>query len=160
MLNSSRHRSRLAWAGQVRVVRRDLSGRVIGEQLLHNLITDAALDQLAGLLIAAPVDTEIKYLAWGDDATPPTGADTVLGNELGRKIVTAQEAGSTGQSITTVYLGPADANEAIAELGWYAGATAGAGKDSGLLLARVLYSHTKTTLESIQVERTDTIAGA
>ena len=151
---------RIGWAGRVRVKVLGPGGELLGEWQGANLITAAGLDLLVSALRDNTVDAEIRYLAWGDDSTPPAAGDTALGNELGRKVVTLQEAGGTGECVTTVYLAPQDANEAIEELGWYAGPDATATPDSGILVARVLYSHTKTVLESIQVERSDTLAGA
>jgi len=122
-----------------------------------NLITDAGKNLIAQALRDTAFDAEIKYLAWGTGSTAPAASDTTLVTEAGRKQVTSQTAGAgVGETDTVTYLGPDDANVAIAELGWFAGASATATADSGTLIARVLYSKTKTNKESIQVDRTDT----
>lgn len=120
-----------------------------------NLITNAGYNLLSAALLGTG-GQEILWLAWGDDATAPNVTDTSLGNELGRKEVTSQSiGGGVGETVTTWYLAPGDANEAIEEVGVYAGGSAAA--DSGTLIARVLYSHEKNDGEAILVTRTDTL---
>ena len=45
--------------------------------------------------VALIVD-KITHIAMGDDDTPPTGADTALGNELTRTTVSSKFVGGTG----------------------------------------------------------------
>ena len=145
------------WRGSIRLVVFDAAGAVADLLEFENTITNDGLDLLAGALIGN--DAQIKYLAWGNDNTLPAATDTELGNELGRKAVTAtSNPAGVGNVLTTTYLGPGDANETIEEIGWFGGVDADADADSGVLVARVLYSKTKTNLEAIQVERTDTVS--
>jgi hypothetical protein len=137
------------WKGLVRIL---IDG--IEVAVLENLVTDDGLDLLVSKLRGGPA-AKINYLAWGDDATAPDPADSALGNETGRVAVTSQEAGTTGRTITTTYLGPSDAVGQIKELGWFAGTAATSTPGSGVLLARTLYDHLKTNIEAIQVERID-----
>lgn len=90
-------------------------------------------------------------------STTPAVGDTTLHNETFRKAVTQQSAPSAGQAQTTLYLAPQDANSVIAEIGWFAGVSATATANSGAMVARVLYNHQHTNLESIQVQRVDTL---
>jgi len=108
-----------------------------------NLRRDAALD--------GTTDIRVYYLAIGTDSTAPAASDTQLGAEVFRKAITASEAGAgAGESIFTLYLSPQEAiGVAIAEVGWFAGSSASATANSGVLVARGLYSHTKTANESI-----------
>lgn len=146
----------LDWTGRVRfIVRR--SGRAGKETVLDNLITDAGRALVAQALRDGSALPEITWVAVGSSATAPANGDITLGTETFRKQVTSQvEGGSPNQTVTTVYLAPADANGQIEEVGWFAG-SASATADSGVLVARVLYSKLKDNLESIQIERTDTI---
>lgn len=99
-----------------------------------------------------------NYPANTSSVTPtPAAADTALHNETFRKSVSAQSAPGTGQGLTTLYISPQDANSVIAELAWFAGAAAGPTAGSGVMIARTLYNHQHTNLESIQVARVDTI---
>jgi len=147
---------RIPWHGRVRVTTRYRDGRVEEEEF-DNLITNAGKNLLRDALDGMVSDCAIKYLAWGNGAVAPADGDVALGNELGRKTVTKQQTGTAGVLTTTVYLAPYEANVQIQELGWFAGAGATAAAGSGVLVARVLYAKLKTDLESIQIDRVDTI---
>ena len=126
---------------------------------IRNLITNAGLNLLRDALKGDVGDTAIKFLAWGDDATNPSVGDTALGNEEGRRQITRRSVlGGTGVLQTTAIIASTEGNDQIEELGFFAGTDATAVAGSGVLVARVLYSHLKTSLESIQVDRTDTLA--
>lgn len=128
---------------------------------LKNFITDAGLNYMRDLLDGAiNPPTAIQYIALGASNTPPAAGDVKLGAEFFRKQVTKQELPSTGQVASTVYIAPYEANQQIEEIGVFAGPDATAAKDSGVLIARVLWSHLKTELESLQIVRTDTISRA
>ena len=122
-----------------------------------NLITGVGLNLLRDVLSGVATDGQIKYMAWGNNATAPASGNTTLGNELGRKAITSRDPGSAGVLTTITYLAPYDAVGGIEELGWFAGPAATSAAGSGIMVARVLYSKTKTDLESIQVDRVDTI---
>jgi hypothetical protein len=151
-------RESLLWSGSVRIVIETSTRRRVVS--LTNLITDAGLNLMRDALAGLATDVEIKYVAVGTGSTAPAPSDTKLVNEVFRKPVTKQELVGTGQVQTTVYLAPYEANAAIAEIGWFAGPDAGPAKDSGILVARVLYSRTKSELESWQIVRTDTFGRA
>lgn len=126
---------------------------------LTNLITDAGLNYVRDLLdgsINQP--TQIQYIALGSSITAPAAADVKLGNEFFRKAVTKQDLPGTGQVSSTCYVAPYESNQQIEEIGVYAGPNATATVDTGVLVARVLWSHLKTELESLQIVRTDTIS--
>jgi len=125
--------------------------------LLFNLYRDALAGDWGNIL-----DAKIKHIAIGDGTTAPAVTDTTLDNEVFRVALTDEDATITAQYTTVFYLAPDEAVGAIEELGWYAGTGSndwggGAGKDTGTLIARVLWSHTKTAVESIQFERIDKI---
>ena len=128
---------------------------------LTNLITDAGLNYIRDLLdgsINPP--TQIQYIALGSSSTTPAAGDVKLGNEFFRKAVTKQDLPATGQVSSTCYVAPYEANLQIEEIGVFAGPNATATVDTGVLVARVLWSHLKTELESLQIVRTDTISRA
>lgn len=148
----------LSWQGDVNIKALDKDGNVLQEDKLKNLITSAGKNLLAESLRNASLDAEIKYIAIGSDNTAPSSGDTTLGNETFRKAVTSQTAGgSVGVTITNLYVAPEEAVGTIEEIGFFSGSSATATTNSGTLFARVLYSRTKTAVESIQIERTDTI---
>jgi len=147
----------LNWQGTLKIKAFDKDGNLVDEQNLKNLITSAGKNLLAEALRNNVIDCEIKYIGIGSDNTAPSTADTTLGNETFRKAVTSQIAGGTGITITNLYVAPEEAVGTIEEIGFFSGSSASATTDSGIMFARVLYSRTKTAVESIQIERTDTI---
>lgn len=147
-------------SSNIKITVRDLDGNIKDEQVLKNLITTVGLNMLRDGLYGDVNDLEVKYLAIGDDNTAPALADTALANETFRKARTSQSKPADTQVRYVQYIAPDEAIGVIEEIGWFAGAAAGAGADTGILIARVLYSRVKTALESIQVERTDSFAEA
>lgn len=100
-----------------------------------------------------------NYAASTTSVVPtPAATDTQLHNEQFRKAVTQQAAGgSPGQAVTTLYLAPQDANMVLAELGWFAGSSATSSANTGAMIARTLYNHQHGNLESINIQRQDTL---
>jgi hypothetical protein len=144
-------------SGRITVVVYNLDGTVKGRRIFRNMITDAELNAQRDYLAGTVTDGKIKYLAWGSGATAVNPGQTQLVAEVGRKAITTLDASVTKVLTATTYVSPAEANFHIKELGWFAGAAASMTPDSGRLAARVLYDHDKTELESLQVEREDTL---
>lgn len=170
---------RLGWSGLVRVtvrrhpypistedfeelVKRGLLDKVsdiVSRYEKSNLIVSAGKNMLRDVLRGTVTDGDIKYMGWGTSNAAVAAGQTALTSEVGRKLVTAQTPGATGVLTTTTYIAPADAaGLTINELGWFAGAAATGSANSGIMIARILYSKIKTNLESIQVDRIDTIS--
>jgi hypothetical protein len=147
-------RESVLWSGSIRIIIETSTRRRIVS--LTNLITDVGLNLMRDTLAGLVADAEVKYVAVGTGNTAPAATDTALAAEVFRKAVTKQELPGTGQVQTTCYIAPYEGNYAIQEIGWFAGPDAGATPGSGILVARVLYSRTKTELESWQIVRTDT----
>lgn len=151
------------WLGRYEIIIRDLDGNIIERTgLRQNLITDAGLNMFRDLLSGAITDGEIKYVGLGSGATAPASGQTRLTTEQFRKLVTSQTNGTAaGELETLVYIADTEANSfRCEEIGWFAGATAGAGANTGIMVARVLYSRQKTNLESWTIRRVDTIGRA
>lgn len=143
----------------IRVITFDLKGNIIDIWKSHNLIMSVGKNMFRDALKGAVSDLEIKRLAWGSDNTAPAVGQTTLVVEFGRKAITQQEDGATGVLVTTTYIAPYEANGSrIEELGWFAGVDATDTINTGIMISRVLYSRQKTNLESLQIERTDTIS--
>ena len=152
--------SNLKWTSNVKVIARDLDGNITDVQEFHNLITTVGLNMVRDALhsVGDVADCEIKYVEVGTGNTAPALTDVALDTFLFRKIMTSTSKPADGQTRCTVYIAPTEAVAALEEIGWWAGAAAGAGAASGIMVSRVLYSRNKTALESLQIERTDTIA--
>lgn len=106
-------------------------------------------------------DVKFRHCGIGDDNTAPTSTNTTLNNEVYRVELAYQVTDDAGEAISEFYITDTEFSGDIEELGIFAGNTsedwnAGAGADTGELLAHVLWSHTKTTSEEILIQRTDT----
>lgn len=124
---------------------------------LENLVTNAARNALREAL-RSPTDVAIRFVALGSGTATPAVTDTQLQAEQFRKVVTRQETGAVGELITTMFVAPFEANAfVINEIGWFAGPGATAAANSGILIARVLWTRAKNDRESVQIERRDTI---
>ena len=159
-MRDARARHALGWAGAIRVETfRD--GLLVAQIDLRNLVVDAGLDLIADALNGNRVvaDSAISYLALGDDNSAVSAGDLSLGNERFRKRVTKQSDAGTGALDTVTTVTPDEANFDIEEIGWFGG-SATATPNSGTMIARVLFSQTKTAGESLQITRTDTFTAA
>lgn len=138
----------------------------------HNQITDVGRNLMADALAeqdnvgASVTSFRIRYVSLGSDAAsilPLAASNTTLGAEKFRKAPASTARPSTGQRTTTAYIAPAEAcssggtgtNFTIQEIGFHAGVSATATTDSGIMVARVLYTRAKSASESLQIVRTD-----
>jgi hypothetical protein len=149
----------IQWKGHIKVITVHQNGRIQIDEF-DNLVMNAAKNAYAGFLSAGiPVDLTIRYMGVGSSNTAVAATQTQLVSEQFRQQVTVQAAGSTGVMVTTTYISPFNCNAfTTQELAWFAGPLATVTANSGLMIARVLYSHAKTSLESITVTRTDTFS--
>ena len=146
--------------GHIVVTVRDLAGNIIDRQEFHNLLTTVGLNMMRDVLYGDASDAEIKYMGVGSDDTAPVIGNTTLGTETFRKQITTSTKPANGQVKHSVYIAPDEAVGTIEELGWFAGPAATASADTGIMISRRLYSRVKTNLESILVERTDSVEEA
>lgn len=147
--------SNIQLKGIVTITVKDLEGNTIRKDTFKNKIPYAALNDIVNYRLGDSVDGEVKYLAWGNDNTPPLNDDETLGNELGRKPVTKKESVGNGVLEIQTFLSSQDANTQIEEIGWFTGNATDV-PNSGTLAARVLYSYEKTEQVTIQIDRTET----
>jgi len=154
MLNM-RTNEAVGWSGLIRVEVYNAAGLVEAVEF-PNLITDAGLDLIRDAYLSFTDRSEPEFMAFGSDSTPPADGDTTLGAEFGRVPITDRTAAGTGVAETRAIINSIQgvAPPTIEELGWFADADDDV--DSGILIARVLYTRAKTNLESILVTRTDT----
>lgn len=94
---------------------------------------------------------KVVYVAIGNGTSTPTSGDTQLQSETFRKAVTTYSPGGTGELFVSLFLGPSDAvGFDIEEVGAFAGNAATTTPNSGVLVARGLWSHpSKSGSESI-----------
>lgn len=130
---------------------------------IKNLITNLGFDEIIKSFYTSAPDMQIKEFAIGTGTTSPAASDTKLSNEIYRISDSTIERSGTGQVTSEFILKGSEYTGAIEELGIFCGSLAqtwssGAGKDTGLLLARVLWSYTLTVDEEIYFRRVDTIS--
>lgn len=149
------------WLGQWEIEIKE-NGRVKEiVPLEHNLLTDAGLNMIRDMLSGTITDAQIKYVALGNSATAPVNTNVQLGAEQFRKIVTSRNADpvTAGKLYTELYIADTEANAfKCEEIGWFAGAAAGATANTGIMIARILYGRQKASTESWTVRRTDSIS--
>jgi hypothetical protein len=144
-------------SGVITITRRDLESGAVEVASFRNLITNAGKNLDRDGYAGSVTDRTIKYCALGTGTSAPAGGDVALGAEASRFAITSYAPGSTGVLVTTANVAPNEAvGTVIGELGWFAGAAATSAAGSGVLVARVLYSHTKTASEALSIQRTDT----
>lgn len=95
----------------------------------------------------------ITYVAIGTGTSTPTASQHALDAEVFRKAVASYTNGaSTGEILVNGIIGAGDAvGVVIGEVGFFGGTSASATPNSGVMVARGLYSHTKGT-ETLQLQ--------
>ena len=154
-----RVKSNLKWEENIRIIAVDLEGNIVDIQEFHNSVMTVGENMFRDALHGTVTDLKIKYLGIGGTNTAPAVGQTTLFSEFLRKAITSYAPGATGILVNTTYIAPYEANiPKIEELAWFCGVDATITTDSGIMISRVLYSRQKTELESLQIERTDTIS--
>jgi hypothetical protein len=146
------------WQGRFDIFIKSKNGDWQYDRTINNLITDGGLDLLRNLLQGTATDGQIKYIAVGTSSVAVASTQTQLGAEVFRKPVLTRTALTTGSLQSVTILTETEAVASIQEIGIFAGSTASTASNSGVMISRILYSRNKTNLESIQIQRTDTIA--
>lgn len=96
---------------------------------------------------------KITYVAIGTGTSTPTAAQHTLDAEVFRKAVASYVNGaSTGEILVNGIIGAGDSvGTVIGEVAFFGGSSASATANSGVMVARGLYSHTKGT-ETLQFQ--------
>lgn len=156
------------WHGHILAVVRDHVTKDIKlKKIIKNQITDNAIDEIIKGLYGTAPDMEIKEMAFGTGTTAPSASDNSLVNETYRVSETALSKTDTGQVTSEFVLNYVEylavvPSGVINEIGIFAGTSAavwggGAGKDTGLLIARVLFPYVLQNGEEIFFQRIDNI---
>lgn len=146
------------WRGDICITHQALDGSIIKQAKFHNLITDLGHNLLRDALQGAVTDAAIHYVAVGTGNSAPAHGQTMLDAEIYRQQLTSQSTGSVGVGTSLCVVGPTNAIASWNEIGWFAGAAAGPGANTGIMIARVLYAHNHTNQESVSISRQDTQA--
>ena|SRR6266436_1597932 len=99
-------------------------------------------------------NAKITYVAVGTGSAAPSASDTKLVSESYRKKVSSYTNGAgVGELLVNGYLNANDAvGVVIGEIGYFAGNSATSAANSGILVGRALFSHTKLGTEGIQLQ--------
>jgi hypothetical protein len=117
----------------------------IGEEV-HNLVMTKGR-QLIFQLLAGNTTVGLKYLAIGTGTTAPAIGQSQLTSESFRKLITSFSYDSTTIYCDT-FIAASEANITWQEVGMFGNSTAGAGANSGDLMARALLSQVKTSTQT------------
>lgn len=145
------------WNGVFNIFIKSIDDDWTHVQTIKNTITNNGLNLLRDSLRGTITDAQIKYIAVGSSTTAVLNSDTQLGAEFFRKQVYTRTAVSDGVLQTISILSETEAVAQIEEIGVFAGSTASITANTGIMISRILYSRNKTNLESVQIQRTDTI---
>lgn|SRR4030066_587798 len=152
------------WEGVWLITIRNTKTNKLTRDIVYNTITNLAFDEIIKGLYGSSPDMEIKELAIGDGSSVPSATNTTLDNEVYRiSDTTAPTRTGVGQVTTEFILLGTEYTGPIEEIGVFVGSGAlpwgaGAGKDTGLLLSRILWSHTMVAEEEIYFQRVDNIS--
>ena len=147
----------LEWSGTVNV-NTIADAKIVKTEILHNQITNVALNALINALDNIDPNLELKYIAIGTDDSPLDPSDTTLGTEIFRASVDTSNNNATGEFTTTFTILDSEAVGSWREIAFFCGDSATASANTGIMLSRLLYSREKTNSEEIQFSRVDSIS--
>ena len=146
------------WSGKYDIIVRDKkTGKMIRHDVIDNIITNGALNEIIKCVYDSPPDIEWEYAAIGTDNSAVAVTQTTLGTEVFRTAFISKDYIGVGEAMGVALIFDTDYAGAIEEIGIFCGSGASAVADSGLMLSRILWSHNKTATEEIQITRIDKI---
>lgn len=133
------------------------TGRIKDVNFVKNLITTVGKNSMADALQGTTANSKgiITYCAVGTDATAPEVANTTLGVEIFRKLVSVRSV-SGNAALFQTYFTTSEANGTLREAGLF-GDDASGTADSGTLFAHVAINRTKTSNDTLSINWTVTI---
>jgi len=108
----------------------------------RNRVVNSGLGMIAQRLAGEGNTCEITYGAVGTDSTPPAAADTSLGAELARKLLTTRSRDGNKVNFS-VFFSTGEANGDLKEFAVFGDGASGT-PDSGTMFNRALINVTKT----------------
>lgn len=142
--------------GNVKIVIRDaLTGKIKSTQEVHNVVVTTGKNSIADALRGNTAVGEITYCALGTGTAAATEADTELGTEIFRKLISVRSATDNVATFETFYT-TSEGNGTLKEAGLF-GDDASGTADSGTLFCRVQINRTKTSADTLSCTWTVTI---
>jgi hypothetical protein len=110
----------------------------------HNLLRD---------LVTGADSAKTMYFALGTGTSATTAGQTTLVNEQFRKAISSYTNGAIGEGLINCFVSDSDAvGIVIGEVAVFSGVSVTSSSNSGKMLGRGLWSHTKTNAESLQLQ--------
>lgn len=149
-------KDKLRIVGTVEVILTNAETGKIRYQKTHNLVTDVGKASMAdGLRGTEAGKGVITYCALGTDATAPDPANTTLGAELFRKLVSVRSVTDNAALFETFFT-VSEGNGSLKEAGLF-GDDASGTADSGTLFCHTAINRTKTSADTLTLRWTVTI---
>jgi hypothetical protein len=142
--------------GMVRVTIRDAkTGEIKSDDLTKNMFVTAGKNGVAAGLIQEASKGFITYCAVGTNTTAPALADTKLGTELYRKLISVRSRSGNVSTFQTFFT-TAEANGTLKEAGLFGDAATGT-VDSGTLYCHLAINRTKSASDTLTLSWAVTI---
>jgi hypothetical protein len=135
--------------GRVEIILTNVKSGKTKYQKTHNLVTDVGKEAIADALRGTITDNRgiVTYCALGTDNTAPNRANTALGNELSRKLVSVRSVDGN-EALFETFFTTEEGNGTLKEAGLF-GDNATNDKDSGTLFCHTAISRTKTSADTL-----------
>lgn len=147
----------IGWNGHVHILIQSKNGSYYEEDF-DNTVMLVGKNLIRDIIGGFQSNGLISYVAVGTSNTAVSNTQTQLGAEGFRKAVTSYAQGTSGVVTEILYIAPNEANISIQEIGWFAGSLATSSANSGIMIARVLWAHSKVNTENVTISRTDTFS--
>lgn len=128
------------------------SGKLKDYDYVKNLFTTAGKVSLSAHMRGVASKGEITYCAVGTDNTAPDLADTTLGTEIERKLISTREvnAGAANANDYTTFFNTSEANGSLREAGLF-GDDASDTVDTGTMFTKVAISREKSSSDTLTI---------
>lgn len=126
------------------------TGRIKSKDIIKNTFCDAGRNSIADHLRGTTSNNKgiITYCAVGTDSTAPTAADTGLGTELFRKLVSVRSWNSAKIATFQTFFTTSEANGTLRECGLF-GDDASSTPGSGTLFSKLAINRTKSSSDTL-----------
>lgn len=133
------------------------TGKLKSQDLIKNTFCTVGKNSIADALRGTETGTKgiITWCAVGTDSTAPTAADTALGTEIFRKLVSVRSVSANVATFQTFFT-TAEANGTLREAGLF-GDDASATANSGTLFSKLAINRTKSTSDTLTLTWSITI---
>ena len=139
------------------VLRDGITGKIKSIDRIKNTFVTVGKNAIAAALQGTTANNKgiITYCAVGTNTTAPTLADTTLGTELGRKLVSVRTVAANVATFQTFFT-TSEVNGTLREAGLF-GDDATASANTGTLFSKLAINRTKTSSDTLTMSWAITI---